>query len=271
MIPYRLLVLALPRCARLLVTMIWWAFTSKEHYNFTYNLSALNQGHLSAFIAVVAGHTRQSIEGFLRELEDNTALREQLRRRASSGPDRHNSDFEPRYGRRAGWYALVRATKPRVIVETGIDRGLGTVVLAAALHRNAEEGFPGTLYATDIMPGCGHLLAEPFRQHVRVLINDSVTTLAAMDLQVDIFIHDSDHRAEYERAEYLAVAPRLHGESLVLSDNAQETTELMSFAESIGKSFLFFREQPESHWWPGEGIGAAFTPGTRTHFQSQRK
>ena len=35
------------------------------------------------------------------------------------------------YGRRLGWYALVRALKPRTVVETGADKGLGSCVLAA--------------------------------------------------------------------------------------------------------------------------------------------
>ena len=42
-----------------------------------------------------------------------------------------------------GWYSLIRATRPKIVIETGVDRGLGTAVIAAALKRNAEEGFPG--------------------------------------------------------------------------------------------------------------------------------
>src|SRR5207248_9880418 len=71
--------------------------------------------------------------------------------RSLSSRERHNCDVEPRYGRRLGWYALTRATKPRVLVETGVDRGLGTAVLAAAMLRNAQEGAPGLVYATDIV------------------------------------------------------------------------------------------------------------------------
>ena len=192
-----------------------------------------------------------------------------LRRRTPESPDRHNSDVEPRYGRRLGWYALVRATKPRVLVETGVDRGLGTAVLAAAVLRNAKEGFPGIVYATDIVPTCGHLLAEPYKSQCRILLGDSVETLKQFKEPVDLFLHDSDHRPEYEWAEFVAIEPRLHAASLVLSDNSQQTSKMREFAARIGRSFLYFQDQPKNHWWPGDGIGAAFTPGRRTVFPAK--
>jgi len=194
-------------------------------------------------------------------------LRATLQQQALASPDRHNSDVEPRYGRRLGWYALTRLTKPRVLVETGVDRGLGTAVLAAAMLRNAEEGFPGMVYATDIVASCGHLLAEPYTRCCRIVLGDSVETLKKLPEAVDVFIHDSDHRPEYEWAEFLAVEPRLHPGSIVMSDNSQQSSKMFEFAQRLGKSFLYFQDAPKDHWWPGDGIGAAFVPGTRTVFQ----
>ena len=190
-----------------------------------------------------------------------------LERQTIHSRDRHNSDVEPRYGRRLGWYALVRATKPKVIVETGIDRGLGTVVLAAAVLRNAQEGLPGMVYATDIVPDCGHLLAEPYKSHCRVLLGDSVENLGKFGEPVDIFLHDSDHRPEYEWAEFIAIEPRFHAGSIVMSDNSQQSPKMREFAARVGKSFLYFQDAPRDHWWPGDGIGVAFAPGVKTVFQ----
>ena len=251
--------------------MIKWAFTSKEYYNHTYHLTDLNRGYLVSYIAVISGHSESVIEGYVRELENDSELRAMLERQTLNSPDRHNSDTEPRYGRRLGWYALVRATRPRVIVETGVDRGLGTVVLAAAVMRNAKEGFPGIVYATDIVPDCGHLLAEPYKSHCRILLGDSVENLKKFTEPVDIFLHDSDHRAEYEWAEFLAIEPRLHPTSIAMSDNSQQTSKMREFAAKIGKSFLYFQDAPSDHWWPGDGIGAGFTPGVKTMFQGGAK
>jgi len=249
--------------------MFRWAFSSKEHYNHTYHLTELNKTYLASYIAVVTGHPVGEVEKYFRELEGDEKLRATLQQQALSSPDRHNSDVEPRYGRRLGWYALTRVTKPRVLVETGVDRGLGTAVLAAAMLRNAEEGFPGMVYATDIVPSCGHLLAEPYTRCCRIVLGDSVETLKEFSEPVDVFIHDSDHRPEYEWAEFLAVEPRLHSGSIVMSDNSQQTSKMFEFAQRIGKSFLYFQDAPKDHWWPGDGIGAAFVPGVKTVFQTK--
>lgn len=266
LIPFRFCFVALPYCLRQFGAMLRWSFSSKEHYNHTYHLTPLNIQYLASYIAVISGHKVSEILGHIRELEQDEALRALLRERTLASPDRHNSDVEPRYGRRLGWYALVRATKPRVIVETGVDRGLGTAVLAAALLRNDREGFPGLVYATDIIPACGHLFAEPYKSYGRILLGDSVELLKKFPEPVDIFLHDSDHRPEYEWAEFLAIEPRLHANSIVMSDNSQQTSKMFEFAERIGKSFLYFQDQPRDHWWPGDGIGAAFVPGAKTWF-----
>src|SRR5215472_2618425 len=225
--------------------MLRWAFDSKEHYNFTYHLTDLNRKYLVSYIAVISGHEESAIERFFGELESDEALRSSLERRALASPDRHNSDIEPRYGRRLGWYALVRATKPRVVLETGVDRGLGTAVIAAALKRNTEEGYPGLVYATDIVSTCGHLLEPPFKDFCRILLGDSVESLKYFAQPVDIFIHDSDHRPEYEWAEFMAIEPRLHPASLVMSDNSQQTSKLLEFSTRINRGFLYFQDQPK--------------------------
>jgi predicted O-methyltransferase YrrM len=267
MVPFRFCTIALPQLARQAGLALRWAFTSKEYYNHSYHLTGLNRQYLASYISVVSGHELATVENFISELENDEALRDTLEQRTRDSRDRHNCDVEPRYGRRLGWYALVRATKPRVVLETGVDRGLGTAVIAAALKRNTEEGFPGTVFATDIMPDCGHLLAEPYKSFCRVVLGDSVETLKQFKEPVDIFLHDSDHRAEYEWAEFIAIEPHLHSGSLVLSDNSQQTSKLREFARKIGRAFLYFQDAPKDHWWPGDGIGAAFVPGTITVFQ----
>lgn len=267
LIPYRLFVIAMPRLFIQFGQMCRWALTSKEHYNHSYDLAPLNRDYLVGTVAVVTGLPYDAVDLLIKELETDLQLRSLLRARALTGPDRHNSDPEPRYGRRLAWYALVRATRPRVVLETGVDRGLGTVVLAAAVKRNAEEGFPGMVYATDINPQCGHLLAVPYTEHVRVLLGDSVALIKDLDQSVDIFLHDSDHRPEYEWAEFLAVEPKLHADALVLSDNASQTSMLLNFSKRLGKHFLYFQDQPRDHWWPGDGLGVAYGPGPCLPFQ----
>ena len=87
---------------------------------------------------------------------------------------------------------------------------------------------------------------------------------------VDIFLHDSDHRPEYEWAEFLAIEPRLHVSSIVMSDNSQQSAKLRDFAARLGQSFLYFQDTPRDHWWPGDGIGCVFKPGQRYYFPDEQ-
>ena len=36
------------------------------------------------------------------------------------------------------------------------------------------------------------------------------------------------------------------------------SSALSDRAERSGRHYLFFKEQPLDHWWPGDGIGAAW-------------
>ena len=269
MIPVRFLLFGAPQVWQRFWAIARWTFTSREYYNWTYHLSELNRDYLASYISVVSGHDTATIEKYIRELEADEQLRSILTERTLTSPDRHSCDAEPRYGKRLGWYALIRATKPRVIVETGVDRGLGTAVMAAALLRNDQEGYPGVVYATDIAPDCGHLVTEPYRKYCRLLIGDSVESLKKIDQTTDIFLHDSLHTPEYEWAEFLAIEPRLHPGSLVMSDNSIMTDKLLEFAKRRNLSFLFFQDQPANHWCSGDGIGLAFVPGKKYFFPKE--
>ncbi len=67
-------------------------------------------------------------------------------------------------------YAFVRRQRPKRVVEVG--SGNSTLVLATALRRNAEEGFPGQLTSIEPhpapflidSPGLTHLIATPVQQ-----------------------------------------------------------------------------------------------------------
>jgi predicted O-methyltransferase YrrM len=161
------------------------------------------------------------------------------------------------FGRRLGWYAFARVLKPKVVVETGVDKGLGSIVLCAALLQNEREGFPGEYFGTDINPRAGLFLAQPYSRVGRILYGDSLQSLAAIP-RIDLFINDSDHSAEYEQREYEAIASKLQPRGLILGDNAHATDVLARFSEASGRKFVFFREQPHRHWYPGAGIGISF-------------
>lgn len=236
-----------------------WLFGSREHHNFTYDLTALNRGHLAWFVAQVCDVPVAAVRGWFAELDEDTALRTRIEAATAAAPRRGLADRRARYGRRLGWYAMVRACRPGHVVETGVDKGLGTCVLAAALLRNAADGHPGRVSALDLNPEAGYLVAaEPWSTVVDLVIGDSVASLAALTTPVDLFLHDSDHSVTHERAELAAVEPKLAPGALLLTDNVTSTNVLAGYAEQTGRRFLAFTERPARHWYPGDGIGAAW-------------
>jgi predicted O-methyltransferase YrrM len=235
-----------------------WLITSREHTNFTYDLDDLNKEYLASFIAVVTNTEVSKIKGYIAELEQDERLKSHIAELTASSKEKYVADASPRYGRRLGWYACVRAKKPKLVVETGVDKGLGSCVIAAALMKNEEEGFEGYMYGTDINPQAGYLLQEPYNRYGQVLYGDSIETLKGLSERIDIFINDSDHSAEYEMREYETIKGKLAEDAIILGDNAHCTRKLLDFATTTNRSFLFFQERPKSHWYPGGGIGAAF-------------
>lgn len=239
-----------------------WLVASGETSNFTFNLTPRNDAHLAHLLALILGRSPEEITGYIDELRHDRALREAIVGQVKLAGRQGGYDPVARFGRRVGWYALVRAMKPQVVIETGVEKGLGAAVLCAALLRNSQEGYQGRYYGTDIDRGAGLLFCEPYRSMGEILYGDSIESLSALGLTVDIFINDSDHSAAYEGREYRIIAPKLSDRAVIIGDNAHVTDELLKFSSETGRRFVFFREDPADHWYLGAGIGLSFkSPG----------
>lgn len=237
-----------------------WLVTSREDTNFTYDLTPLNMTQLAHFLAAVTGRSAAEMRGLLDEPgQDATLIGHVQTCYDRSDPAlKARADRVPRFGRRLGWYALARHLKPRLIVETGVDKGLGAVLMCAALRRNAEEGSVGRYLGADLRADAGYLVSGAYQDLGKIAVGDSVKILATLDGPIDLFINDSDHNPDYEDREYGLIEDKLSPDALILSDNSHATDRLARFAEHTGRKFLFFREQPARHWYAGAGIGVAF-------------
>lgn len=239
--------------ARLIGRSIDWLVHSRETTNFTYDLDRLNRDQLCWFVAAVTGAAIAQVRAWVKELEDDNDLVDHLTRRLSSNPRRRICAKEPHWARRCGWYAVIRATQPDHVVETGTHLGLGSCVIATALLRNGH----GRLTTIDIDPEAGYLIGEPWANVIDRRTGSSVDVLTELS-EVDMFLHDSLHTYDYETRELAAVEPNLRANAIILSDNAHESSALSDWAERSGRHYLFFKEQPLGHWWPGDGIGIAW-------------
>lgn len=233
-----------------------WARLNTEESNFYYLLTPDNQDHLAWIISHLTGETHGQIVAYFAELQGDESLRSHITN-ALRATD-YGRDIKVEYGRRLGWYAFVRALKPSVVIETGIDHGVGSCVLASALLRNAAEGAPGRYYGTDIRREAGQLFRDDYAKVGEILYGDSIESLNAFTDKIDLFINDSDHSGEYEYREYQVVKDKLSVKGVILGDNAHATDSLSRFSHEAGRQFLFFSEKPADHWYPGAGIGISF-------------
>ena len=239
--------------ARIIGRSADWLVRGRETHNFSYDLDPLNRDQLGWFVSAVTGAEIGQVRSWMQELEEDKKLTDELTRRLSSNPRRRICATEPHWARRLGWYALVRAAQPESIVETGTHLGLGSCVIAAALLRNGH----GRLTTIDVDPDAGYLIGEPWASVIDRRIGDSAALLAGLK-DVDMFLHDSLHTYDHETRELATVEANLRPNAIVLSDNAHESSALADWAERTGRNYLFFKEQPSDHWWPGDGIGAAW-------------
>jgi len=233
-----------------------WVYLDTETSNFYYKLTELNRDHLAQLISSITDIGHKKIIEYFGELEGDTKLRKHLENVLSS--THYGSDIQIEYGRRLGWYAFVRVLKPKVVVETGVDHGVGSCVITSALLRNIAEGYEGNYYGTEIRPEAGQLFCGNYASTGKIFYGDSIITLEKFDKEIDLFVNDSDHSGEYEYLEYLTIAEKLSEKAIILGDNSHVTDSLSRFSREQNRKFIFFSEKPESHWYPGAGIGVSF-------------
>ena len=127
-------------------------------------------------------------------------------------------------------YAVIRAAKPAVIVETGVASGMSSAHILRALAANQR----GTLHSIDlpnvqhgsVLPqgrATGWIVPYSLRGRWRLNIGDSRQLLPEI-LQalgrIDLFLHDSDHSYENMSFEFEQALPRLEPGGLLLSDDS---------------------------------------------------
>lgn len=241
-----------------LFNLVKWSFKSKETTNFTYDLDSINERYLASLISDITNVQFNIVMTYIEEIKNDSELRKHIVEETKKSKWSYMVDEEVRFGRRVGWYAFTRILKPKTVVETGVDSGIGSCVLTAALKRNREEGYEGRYYGTDINPEAGYLLSGDYSKYGCILYGDSIESLKDFDGIIDLFINDSNHSADYEAEEYRTIANKLSEQAIVLGDNSHCTDKLLEFSLKSNRHFVFFQERPLNHWYPGAGIGISF-------------
>jgi predicted O-methyltransferase YrrM len=235
------------------VSVARFVLLDPETHSYSFDLA--NQGELVSLLEELLEVPRRELEGYLDEALREPELREHLRRRV-----RWRIDYKRRMplGNRLLWYALVRAVKPRLTVETGIHDGLGSLMLLVALERNAEEGVEGRLVSIDLDPDSGWLVPSGLRRRWSPVFGDIETTLEQTleGEELDLLIHDSDHNERLQRIEFGAALAHASPDLFVIDSSGLMLPVLRELCQAHGGEHRYFLERPRSHFYrpPGTSI-----------------
>jgi Methyltransferase domain len=221
-----------------------------ELESYSYELD--NEDELVRFAADLLGTAESDVARHLAETKRDPELNERLALRTRW---RFDTKTCPPPGNRLLWYVIVRWLKPRLIVETGIYDGLGSLVLLRALERNAEQGVDGRLVSIDVDPKAGRLVDPRTAGRWRKVVGTTSDVLAR-ELEgktVEMLIHDTPHLYEIQRLEF-GCALEHGGKRLVLIDGSGgQTPALRELCEGSGAAIGHFNERPHDHFYTPAG------------------
>lgn len=227
----------------------------------SYSYEIANDDELCAFAAAHFGVTAEEARAYLAEARTDPELTTRLSERTRW---RFDAKTKLPVGNRLLWYVAARATKPSLVVETGIYEGLGSLVLLRALARNAEEGADGRLVSLDVDPLCGFLVRDDPALTARWtkvigMTSDLLPEVVAGE-PIGLLLQDTPHTEDNQRHEF-GVALRQAAEPLVLIEGSGGYCPTMGqLAAQLGVELLHFRERPKDHFFPAPGQQVVVVP-----------
>lgn len=227
-----------------------WLLFKSEFTNYNYDITPLNRSYLACFLSCVTDISEREVLKIFEELELDQKFYEYVESKILKIKRRRELSIPFYYGRRLAWYTLIRILKPEVVVETGTDKGLGTLIMAHALQKNGK----GKIFTIDSDPYSGSLIDLFEWSNIEILRGNSLALLESVE-SIDLFLHDSNHDPAYEFSEFVAIEKVLSDNSWVISDNSHISDSLLEWSRQQGREFIFFKEESINHWHPGDGIG----------------
>jgi predicted O-methyltransferase YrrM len=149
-------------------------------------------------------------------------------------------------------YSLVRLTKPSIVVETGVGRGITSCYILKALEKNRT----GRLYSIDLpvlefgaKKDVGKMVPPSLRSRWKLIFGPGTLEMKKLygELKsIDIFVHDSEHSYLNQLAEYKIALAWLKKGGILVSDNVGNDALLETCKRIEGK--LMVTKQAKSKY-----------------------
>jgi len=141
-------------------------------------------------------------------------------------------------------YMLVRWTKPALVVETGVARGVSSLVVLEAMDLSDV----GKLVSFDVTDSVGQLIPRGHPRWDLVVLGESHRQRELASLvrglgPVDIFIHDSDHTYDQQHFEYATANASLKDDGILLSDDVDASSAFSDFAARSRGSAIYLLDE----------------------------
>ena len=174
--------------------------------------------------------------------------------------------FADHDGVRLVLYAIVRAYKPEIVVETGVAHGVTSAFMLCAMHENGK----GHLYSIDLPPyvaytkierGGGKVLEDGQKHWIneKYAVGDFIPeylkdrwTLIPGDAKkelpkllkklnkISIFFHDSLHTYEHMKFEYETAWPYITKDGFLLSHDVLWNGAFLKFSKKVNKKYSIY-------------------------------
>lgn len=221
--------------------------------NYTFDLA--DEDELARAVAEAVDASPVRIRELFDELRTDARFDSDVRARTRG---RLDVKRRPPLGRRLGWYALVRELRPQLVVECGVQDGIGSTVLLRALERNVEEGAPGRLLSFDAMPGAGWMVPDRLRQHwqlVTAYIERPTLDSVLAGKEVGLVIEDTGAGHDVERLSYEGALEHAAHRLVLVSASAQVSSALKDLADERSLPYRQVAGRPKDHFHPGIPTG----------------
>lgn len=234
-----------------------WAANHRDIGPRSYELSDLNRFELCATISMITGTPLDRLFSLIEEIYSDHRLSEYLSSQVNASSEKWSHDANLFPGRRLAYYILVRVLRPRLVVEAGVDRGHGAVLIARALEKNAEDGHAGEYVGIEHTRDRDFFLLNGLPEiKNKIVFGDSVDIIRNLSGPVDLFFHETTSNPKHVREQLKVIKDVVSDHAVIAAPWLTE--EMIAFAKAGSWRFLTFKDEPLNHWYHGSRMTFIF-------------